>query len=166
MAVPTDQVTILNAVVARLRDQITEFNETTLFLAVSVEAAEAAQASRNNVWGCVVPLQGTPGDAEFTGAGEHNLVEYTGFTVIVFSTRSLDQAGHAVSLLGEASVGLLRMKRLILKALTNFPLQAGGNHLLVNGMQPIHCDPPRKASGGTVGDLAITFTTDFEWDLS
>ena len=84
--VKTTQKAVLEAVLARIRSQVTyvmpgtaaaqSFNETTMFLAWDADKAVAQQPVRNNVWGCVVPLQGSPSDAEFMGGGENDLTEH------------------------------------------------------------------------------------------
>lgn len=172
--IPTTQDVVLTKILERIRSQVTyvvdgqnvAFNETTMFLAWSADQAAESQPSHNYVWGCVVPLQGTPGDAEFIGAGKNFLNEYTGCTVMFFTTRRADQGGHAKYVMTDTA-GLLAMKRKILKALTEFiPVDGSGNLLLTNPMQPISCDPPRRPDGSQIADLAVTFTTDFEWDLS
>lgn len=172
--IPTTQDVVLTKVLERIRSQVTytldgvskNFNETTMFLAWSADQAVEAQPSHNYFWGCVVPLQGTPGDAEFAGAGANFLNEYTGCTVLIFTTRRADQAGHAKHVMAD-TLGLLAIKRKLLKALTQFiPVDGSGNLLLTSPMQPVSCDPPRRPDGSQVADLAITFTTDFEWDLS
>lgn len=175
MQIKTTQKLVLEKVLDRIRSQVTyampgtatlqAFNATTVFLAWSADQAVASQPARNNVWGCVVPLQGTPGEAEFAGGGEQDLVEYTGVTVMFFTSRKADQAAHAQHTLLDAGA-LLDMKRLLLKALTGWIPTSSGNELLINPMQPIHCNPPQRPDGSDIADLAVTFSTDFEWDLS
>lgn len=174
--VKTTQKAVLEAVLARIRSQVTyampgtaaaqSLNETTMFLAWDADQAVAQQPARNNVWGCVVPLQGTPSDAEFMGGGENDLHEQTGVTVMFFTSRKADQAAHSKHTLLDAGA-LLDMKRLLLKALTGWvPTDGSGNYLLTSPMQPISCAPPNRPQQSDIADLSVTFTTDFEWDLS
>lgn len=166
MSVATSHKAVIEAVVARLIDQISVFNAKTMFLADSADAA-SSQPKKDKIWGCVIPMQGTPDDREFEGSGPAGLLERTGVTVIVFSNKRLDQAGESAIYMTDASSGLLELKRQVLKALCDWiPVDGSDNQLLVNAVQPLHCDPPQKSTGDKVGDLAITFSTDFEWDLS
>lgn len=165
-SVATTQKAILDAIVARLRDQVSDFNSTTLTLVATAEQADQS-SKRNHIWGAVLPMQGSFDDAEFTGGGHHSLVEHTGATVILFTNRRTDQAGHAEGWMSDSAEGLLELKRLVLKALTKWvPVNGSSERIVINALQPIHSDPPQKANGEKVGDLALTFSTDFEWDLT
>lgn len=164
-SIPTTQKAILDAVIARLQGQIAAFNSTTLFLAASADEA-MQQAKRQQAWGCVIPMAGTFDDSEFTGGGQFAVVEKTGVTVILFSRHKLDQAGESTYWMADGTNGILELKRLVLKALTKWVPTSGSDRLVISAIQPIHSDPPQRNNGDKVGDLALTFATDFEWDLT
>ena len=165
----TDHGTVLEAVVTRLIDQISELTTKTCFIATEPPDDIPPNVRDNLV--CVV----SPTDSRFDlgvhdGAGADGTFEYAGVMLTIFSSMKLDRVGHDESLLLDVKRGLYVVKKSILKALSGHNLlDANDNTLLVNWMAPLSCESPRAARDnkhGLTGSFAIVFSTDFDWDLS
>ena len=164
----TDQSTILDRVVARLIDQVAALNAKTCVVTAQPPDEPPAQL-RENLFCSVSPADGRFDQELLEGGGQNTLVEHSGVVVVLWSAMKLDRTGVNISLLTDAARGLFDLKRRVLKALTNHDLANGnGDQILQEPMRPILSEAPRATEQhqSGVGDLAITFLVDFEWDLS
>lgn len=165
---PTDQVTVLQAVVSRLIREVDKFTDTNCFLTAEPPDEPPANV-RNNVFCTVSPTNSKFDQDALVGGGLHTVFEEAGVQIVIFNSVKLDRVGHDSALLTEASRGLLILKKQILKALSDHDLQDGnGKEILINLMAPLLSENPRSSKGkeGAVGDLSLQFSTDFEWDLT
>lgn len=163
--IPTDQVTVLTAVVGRLIDQVSEFNPANCFLSLETEP----DFRLSHPLCCLVsPMGGQFEHDVFVGGGMDAVIEDSGVIVSVWSNLKRDQRGHAGRVLADQSRGLLILKGRILAALAGHDLADGdGNQLLVNLMAPRQSQHPQ--TGVQVDQLtgfSLMFATDFEWDLT
>lgn len=160
---PTDQATVLQAVVDRLRDQVSELRgENLCFL--SMKPTPRTEV-RQNIYATVCPMGGTYDPEMFAGAGAAGVWEKTGVIVTVFSRMQLDRSDGDELMLLHDTRGLLKLKKLILKALSDHDLLgADGNPLLLEAMAPLSSGHPRD-NNESVGEFSLSFSTDFIWDL-
>lgn len=162
--VPTTQKTVLEAVVARLKAEVSELNgESLCYVSDYIDPPENVQTD--------LFAQVSPSDGQFDvdiqeGAGENDVREYAGVIVTVFSRVKLDRNGKTESLLVDATRGMLPLKRKIIRALAGRQLSSGGSDLLVNHVFAQRASAPRYDRDLRLGVMSIFFSTDFEWDLS
>lgn len=160
--VATDQIAVLNAVVARLIAQVSGLNASTCFIS---DSPEPPAASQNNLFVTVAPVGSRFDEEAQVGAGAAELIEYAGVSVTIWSDMKLDRNEQAKYLLTDASRGLLAVKKAILKALVGHNLQVSGGDGLVAYMRAVNCSPPGYTQGG-LGRMTLMFSTEFLWDLS
>lgn len=160
--VATNQVDVLNAVVARLIAQVSGLNSSTCFIS---DTPEPPAASQNNLFVTVAPTGGRFDEEAQIGAGAAELIEYVGFAVTIWSAMKLDRNEHANYLLTDATRGLLAVKKSVLKALVGHNLQVTGGDALVAYIRAINSSPPGYTQGG-LGRITLTFSSEFLWDLS
>ena len=159
---PTDQVTVLQAVVTRLQSQIAKLHGDNLcFLSMD---PEPIGEQRQNLYATVAPMGGRFDDAISDGSGSVN--ELSGVVVTVWSGMRLDRADADALMMTDAARGLLTLKQQILKALSGYALlDHSGNKILVRPMRPINAGHPQRESEAK-GSFSLSFSTDFIWNLS
>lgn len=165
MAIATDQATVLEAVVARLRDQVQELrNESVCYVS---DFPQPPQNVQHNFYASISPTDGQFDEGEQIGAGSETLIEQTGVVVTCYSRMKLDRTGKATHLLFHEDRGLLAIKKEILAALASHRLlDSDGNELLVAYMHASQSSAPRYDPEAKMGVMALHFHTDFQWDLS
>lgn len=166
--IPTDQTTVVEAVVTRLIASVNEFGDGNCFL--TSEPPEDPVAIRQDLFCTVSPTDSQFDQGVQEGAGIDGTFENAAVIVVVFNAVRLDQTGRDASLLTKSGRGLLDLKRGILKALSGHDLKdAAGDEILVNYMSPLRSEAPRSIKDKDskfVGDLALLFSTDFQWNLT
>ena len=168
--VKTTEIDVLTAVVDRLRDQISEFTDSTCFL-TSQPLQSIPSNVRDNLFCTVSPMSSTFEQDVFDGAGANAICEDAGVYVVVYNAIRLDRVGADTSLLTHASRGLLKIKQDILAALAGHRLVDGSaNELLIREMAPMSADAINSGQlekrPEHVGDMGLVFNTPFEWSLS
>ncbi len=158
---PTDQITVLDAVVARIQSHVPLLKgDNTVFLSLTTDPI---QSERQNIYATVAPMGGQYDEGLFTGIGI--AAEDTGCIVTVFTQMRLDRSDEATKLLTDNQRGLLLIKKQLLACLTNYMLQdANSNNILRRPMRPINAGHPQKESEKQ-GSFSLAFTTDFTWSL-
>lgn len=166
--IPTDQATVLQAVVDRLIARLTAFSLTTSTCFISAEPEILEPNSSANLFITVCAMDGQFAQDELTGAGEALCIENAGVIITPHTAVKLDRVEHVTNSLMVAGRGLLVLKKAILKAMkTSDRLQdSSNNELLVNLMHPLHGMRPRYNPDTGLALLSVTFSTDFQWDLS
>lgn len=160
---PTDHATVLQAVVDRLRYEVSELSAENLCF-LSMKPTPRTDV-RQNLYATVCPMGGTFDPEMFSGAGAAGICEKTGVIVTVFSQMKLDRADSDEIMLLHDARGLLKLKQRILKALSDHDLLgADGNPLLLEAMAPLSSGHPRD-NNESVGEFSLSFSTDFIWDL-
>lgn len=167
--VATDQSTVLQAVVNRLIARLGVaygLNSSNCFMSVEPEIVEIPRSHNFAVTVCPVEAQFDQGALD--GAGEYLCIEQAGVIVTPHTAIKLDRVEDFTAALTNATRGLLGMKKAILKAMkTSDRLQDGsGNELLVNLSQPERASMPVYNPQTSLSRLSVTFSTDFQWDLS
>jgi hypothetical protein len=162
----TDQITVLLAFQTACR-AIAGFGTENCWISDNPPSSveEIPNASRHQLWMCLYPLEGSPDGAKFIGGGRANLVEQTGVTTIVYSADRLSRAGRPEHAMTRDDMGLLTVKALLLDALHGVDLLDSGDKLLTQPMECVHAERPSVA-GQPFGDLALTWSTPFQWLLS
>lgn len=160
---PTDQATVLQAVVDRIRDQVPRLGAAnTCFISMKPEPRTDV---RQSIYCTVCPMSGDYDQEMFAGSGAQGVIEHSGVIVTVFSQMKLDRADADEQMLLHLDRGLLRLKGQILKALAGHSLVNGLNQqLLLQPMAPLNSGYPRDA-GDSAGEFSLSFSTDFRWDL-
>lgn len=163
--VATDQITVLEAVIDRLRKHVTALNASTCFLSLSDDPPPGVV---HNLFVMVSPTNGKFDEGAFAGGAENTVFEDTGVAVTLCSKILLDREGKDEILLTERTRGLLALKRQVLLALlTKGPLQdADGNDLLRNLMAPLSCSEPVYDVDKRLGRITLIFSADFEWAMA
>lgn len=153
---------VLDAVVARLIDQVSGLNSSTCFISCHDDPPEGA---RHDYYVLVTPLGGRFDDSAQSGGGSDG-IHYEGtIAVRVFARTKLDRVGHADSMLTDSSRGLFKLEHEIVKALAGHDLQnPGGDSLLSRYLWVVSDDSPRYREATKRGDLEIQFGVDFLWD--
>ncbi len=159
---PTTQTAILQAVAARIRSQVTRLDgENLCFLSMH---PQPAHEMRQPLYATVAPMSGRYDDEIFDGSGD--TLEKSGVVITVWNDVKLDRQGGDERSLTDESRGLLTLKRLILKALSEHTLlDANSNKILKEPMRPINSGHPNR-NDEEHGSFSVSFSTDFVWDLS
>lgn len=157
----TDQITVLNAVLERLVSQVSLFTADNVSL--SIEPEPGVEVSQG-IYATVSPDEGQFEQDILEGAGAADCREYTGVIITVFNAKKLDRRDGVVkSLLLDEVAGLLALKRSILRAFTGHELLWQDVKILAEPMFPLRSSKPDKKE--RAGDLSLTFTTTFRWEL-
>lgn len=164
---------VIDAFMAKVRAGVLDaggqplFNTTNLWL--SDDPTRLPERSRHRLTGIVCPADGSFGEPEFDGGGRENIIEYTAVTIVIHSALRTAQAEKPAVVLTDPAIGLWVIKRKILRALAGQWLTKTVDgqpySLLIQPVQPLHSDRP-TIQGQPVGDLAISFSLPFEWDLT
>lgn len=164
--VATDQRTILAAILSRIRG-VDGFSEQNCVLTVEQNSDGGVHPATNlnhDVF-CTVKVLASFGDeGAFEGGGENVVVERAGIMVTIFSRMKLDRNDTVERMLLDPSRGLLEMKRRVLKALCGYDIPVKTNEASTGLVEPITCSSPTH--DGERGSISLTFSTDFEWDLT
>jgi hypothetical protein len=166
--IATDQTTVLERVVARLIAQVDDFRSNTCFLTAQ-PLQEPPQSTQNNLFCTVSPSTATFEGDVFEGAGANGVFEDAAVVVCVYNAIRLDRSGHDAELLTHSARGLLKLKQDILKALAGHDLaDLAGNQILLHHIEPERAEDIRSMweKPNALGDMALVFKTEFEWDLS
>lgn len=165
---PTDQITILNAIVAKLRVDISDLfgSETTCFLSATPWPAVEV----NDDVFCTV----NSGNSSFeydeeTGQGSFGVLEHGVFQVTVWSKLSTDRLDHDVYAMTDATRGVLKIKQLVLKCLAGQQLYNAETSapLLSSGcLRPTSTAyPPPRHDEADYTSFSLAFSGSFYWDL-
>lgn len=162
--VDTDQADILDAVVARLINQIDRLNDKTCF--PTMDDKEPPYKPADEVFVAVCPTGGTFPEEFTDGGGAHQCTEYSGVIVTIWSRIHTDRAGRDREALANFTRGLFRLKKLILKALCSHDLTFNGDWILRNMIAPKISGPPDRVGEEGLSKIPINFSTDFDWNLT
>lgn len=162
--VETEQSDVLLAIVDRLVDQIPALSRKNCFISILPNPPYKVP---DNVFVTVSPTGGTFPEDLLVGGGAHQCNESAGVLVTVFSRFMAQRTGHDAASLTDFTRGVLRMKRLILKALTAHDLQFERNSILSSLMLPTDSGPPEPIGdpAENLVQVSVKFGTDFDWNL-
>lgn len=161
----TTQTEVLERVRARLLAAIKQLQDPTCYLSLDPEPDEQV---KGDLFVSLAPMGGVFDQEWLTGAGQEGCREQSGVIVSVWSRVMLDKFQSAKAALTDADRGLLPWKHRILASLTDHDLlDASGNPILTDRMQPVTSDHPKQAMyrQGMTG-FSLAFSTNFIWDLS
>lgn len=154
--------TILNAIVARLIDEVEDADEASCFLAI--ETDQLAPSADGFVV-LVSPQSGQFDEGALDGGGQVMATDYFEFSVTVYSTTMLDDSYRDNKALTDAALGLVQRHRDVLQALT-------AHDLLNTDDENVLRDPilPRGYEFGRSGRglcfVRQVFRLAFDWDLT
>jgi len=164
--VPTTQTEVMNALLTQLRT-LTLFGPQNSWISDDPNSELSSNSTESKKIACLLyPMEGQYGEAEYEGGGDETLIEYTGFTAAIYVHSSLRQASKPYLVMSHASFGLWTIKRQLLKLYSGKWLDNGsGQSLTTQQIEPLFGERP-TIQGEPVGDLAISFRTPFQWDLT
>jgi hypothetical protein len=167
---PADQATVLAAIVAKLRTDLSDLfgNDSTCFVSdipwPSIEVQDELF--------CTV----CPGTARFdpdrpVGAADLGIVEVGVFQVSVWSKLALDRLEQCAIAMTHADRGLLRLKQLVLRSLAGQQIYADAPvntvPLLIQYLRPTQAMHPAGRQGGAdYSSFTLLFEAPFYWDLT
>ena len=162
------QIEILDSIVARLLTEIDEFSPGTCFLSLFPVPVPAPSGQ---IGAIIAPGGGSfDSDLEVLGgpvAADTSVTEAGSVTVLIFTRVQTDEVGHSDLLLNDAALGLLAMKKRVLKALlVDWEPAVGDRNLLRDMLSPVSCSDPDYDEPKRVGSISLTFNTTFDWDLT
>lgn len=168
---PTDQAAVLNAVVAKLRAEISGFaSEVTCFIS---DTPWPAVEVNDDAFITVCPKNAEFDDGLTVGGGPHQVLEHAVFQVTYWSKLSTDQLEHARYAMLDSSKGVLVLKKLILKCLAGQQLYSdyptNTRPLLTEFLRPSMAQhaPSRQHTGDPdYASMSLAFIGPFFWDLS
>jgi hypothetical protein len=163
--VDTEQADVLDAIVARLLDQIDSLSDKNCFISL---LPNPPYKCPDNLFVTVSPTAGTFPAEFLDGGGQNQCVEATGVLVTIFSRYMASRPGQDRETLSDQTRGVLRLKRLILKALTDHDLQFGGNLILRDPILPTDSGntDPVEQPGQNLVQLPLKFALAFDWNLT
>lgn len=163
--IKASQEAVFKNIIVRLIAQVDKFNAASCFISIDADPDMSADM---NLWATVTLMDGNFGDGEFVGGAENTLFEFTGFSVNIFSRVMLDETNRAAEILTNSTLGLLDMKKQVLKALTGYDpiIDTNDNVNLANRVQPLNSPRPEYDKKKKRGVLTIHFGTDIDWDLT
>jgi len=157
--IDTTPVAIMEAITARLIDQITTLNPATCFVSRPNQQFEmSAGGIFTTIW--IDSGQFDQGQLDGGMATVTASVSVTVHTPIM-----LDQTGHDTQFLSDASRGVLSLGHDAIKALTLHDLTVDDDEILREPMRPTGFNTPDRTSD-ELGDWTITFDAMFDWDLT
>lgn len=168
---PTDQATVLNAVVAKIRAEISGFdNEAVCFIS---DVPWPSTEVNDDCFITICPKDAGFDDGLTVGGGGYQVLEHAVFQVTYWSKLSTDQLEHSRYATLDASKGVLPLKKLILKCLAGQQLYSdyptNTRPLLTEVLRPsmaMHT-PSRQHSGDPeYASMSLAFIGPFFWDLS
>lgn len=164
-SVATTQTEVLETIIGLLQAAIKEFNKPNVcFLTLQIEPQAEV---RQNIFCTVCPNSGEFDQSVEGGAGDDGILEMTGVTVTAFSEINLDRKDEEISMLTHEDRGLLRLKQKILKCLAGKMLRnAAGDAILTATIAPVSSGFPAASDSGKHGRVSVSFSTNFEWDLT
>ncbi len=159
---------LLNAVIARLVQQIPECQTSNTFLCMDAWDVPGPSSGRYIV--AVAPLAGSFPEGNTVGGGEEDLRVQTGFDVVIHSALVLDQPKRETAFFTDQAKGVIQMMTAVLRALTNWtPVDSNGSHLVADAIAPTTFSFGRKKgskTGARLGSAGIEWHLSFDWDLS
>lgn len=164
---PTDQVTVLNAVVAKIRKDMADIfgNDQTCFITArpipSVEVSE-------EMFCTVCPDSSQFDQGMPDGGASWQICENSVFRVTAFTKIALDQMEHETIAFLDGDRGLLVLKKRLLQCLAGQQLYSpAGNPLLLECLRPAHCrHEENRQDMDDFSSFGLSFEGRFFWDLT
>lgn len=163
--IDTTQIDVLNAILLRLRNQLTLDDRTCFAVARPQDAPNIFPGG--NYFLTVAFGDGTFNEEEQVTV---NCMEATDFTITAYTRIKTDSTGHDMFLLTDSARGLLSIKKLILKALVGQDLQDDDGFVFLRELiKAIHASSPDivnlPSSGTQAGTIQLIFRCSFDWKL-
>lgn len=165
---PTDQITVLQAVVAKLRTDLADLvTDSTCFAS---DTPWPGVEIHDNLFVTVAPRDGQFDSDHPIGAGAKGIIEHTTIQVTAWSRLQLDRLEHAIHAFCDPDRGLLRIKQRILTSLAGQQLYADPPEntvpLLVEWLRPTQAQhPPLRHADDDFSSFSLSFEAPFYWDL-
>lgn len=159
---------ILTQVVARLRDQISDANDSTCYLSMDPNDLRAPN-SGEFIYVVTPATSGRFDDGAFDGGGQSMTTVNWPIVVTVHSLAMLDETGRDASFITHATLGIVAKGTNILKALAGHDLQDAEDvpsEILDQPIFPSDAALDRSQPEKGKGLMQFGFMVVFDWDLS
>lgn len=167
---PTDQATILNAIVAKLRTDLPDLfaGDTTCFVS---DVPWPGVEVHDDLFCTVCPASSRFDPDRPVGAADLGIVELGVFQVTVWSKLALDRLEQCEIAFTHPERGLLRLKQLVLQSLAGQQLYTDAPDntvaLLLGNLRPTQSThPPTRQKDADFSSFSVTFEAPFYWDLN
>jgi len=158
---------IYDAIVARLIDRIPGIcTEANCFQSLN---PDSVPPNPGDLVFIVSPMSGRGLESYFEGGGEQQLTIEGGVTVKIHSPLQLDQKGHDIHLLADASRGLWKISRKVLACLANsaWSPMKGDDEITRDPMIFLGFDITKNSrKRKTLGAIELHFKVTFDWDIT
>lgn len=155
---------IYDAIVARLIERIPQFcNESTCYQTLN---PDMVPPKPGDLMFPVAPLSGRIQESYVEGGGNEQLFVNGGAIVKIHSPLQLDQKGHDVALLSDASRGLWKVARLVLNALSVWDPMKGDNEICRDPLGFLGYDITKSRRRRPLGAIELHFAVNFDWDVT
>lgn len=158
-----EQNDIFDAIVKALIDNIDGLSDKNCFISVYPSPPYKVP---DNFFITVGPTAGTFDEDMITGGAQNQCTEDTSALVTMFSRFQCMRPGQERNALNDQSRGLLRYKRLILKALCSLDVMANTNLVLRNMLTPKRSGAPEYVGDEQLLSMSLEFAVSFDWDLT
>lgn len=161
----SEQAEVLAALVKLLIDKIPALSTKSCFLTV---LPVPPHLPSDNLMVTVSPNGGTFPEEFTAGGGEFQCTEDTSAIITILSRFQANRPGHEQALLSDQARGMLRMKKLILKAVTgkNLTSTVDANLVLRNLMAPRQSSTPEYVGDEQLAQIGITVSLMYDWALT
>ncbi len=158
---------VLQAVVARLRDQLS-LSESTCYWMLDREDEDRPPPTGKNFYLTVRPDGGEFDRGLFEGGGPDQLTDTTGIVVTIHTHTQLDRGGRDKQVLFHATAGLLPYLKPVMKALAGHDLVINGNGdvCLRELIRPVGYSTPTRKQKERWSHTDVYFALTFDWDMS
>lgn len=165
---PTTAIEVLEAVVAKLRNGVEQFNsETTCFITATPEPSVEVS---DNIFATVTFMGGPFDQPIMDGSGNQGVVQLASIVIAVWSRVELDQIERFSIGDTDPALGLLSLMKDVLAALAGRNLdggtyQAASSVLLLEPMYPSRSQPSQPRQVDSFAGFTIPFDCKFWWNL-
>lgn len=161
--VDTEQADVLDAICAQLITSIPALSTKNTFISI---LPVPPQLPADNLFLTVSPTGGNFPEEFTAGGGQWQCTEDAGVIVAIFSRYQADRPGHERDLLSEFTRGILRMKKLVLKALVGQDPTWNTNFILRNLLAPQTAGAPDYVGDEQLVQVPLKFQTIYDWNLT
>lgn len=161
----SEQSAVLDALAKLLIDSIPVLSTKNCFISI---LEDPPQMPSDDVFVTVAPTAGDFPEEFQDGGGPNQCTEYTGAIISIFSRFQANRPGQERDALSDFARGILKMKRLVLKAVVgkNLTSAADGNQVLRELIKAKKSSFPAYVNNEQLVKVGIEVSTPFDWNLT
>lgn len=164
LRIDSEQADVLDSVLAQLLLDIPNLSSKNCLISIDPDPPYKVP---ENFFLTISPANGTFPPELVDGGGENQCMEESGVVVTSFSRFMANRPGQEREALSDFTRGILRMKRLILKSLTNADLTFNGNFITRDPPTPKFSSFPTWVDADkTLLKLSLEFRISWDWALT